>query len=242
MKKASLCLIITLFSFGAFGQPSLRWSYPCKPGTECWNALKSVEERQQACQITGIDLTTISTEELLLITMEHPFFRSYVFHDSPIEGIGFALDGFNGFKEFVARNDAMQTLANVYMREELANVLQIRDSVQIGEYTLKWTGLELLMTNPALLTGISREEGILYLKQLHDKLVVKRRLDQFFGGTSFAASALIYYRLSTHLGNTLPPSVPSLDGFELFKTKLIVTNSHIIESLLSDFDRFTKSN
>lgn len=109
MKKASLCLVITLLSLNASGQALPRWNYPCKPGTACWNALTSVAERQNACQITGIDLRTLSTEELLLITMEHPFFRSYVAHDSPLEGLGFALEGFNGFLEFKKRPDAMKS-------------------------------------------------------------------------------------------------------------------------------------
>jgi hypothetical protein len=48
MKKTSLCLLITMLSSGVFGQALLRWNYPCKPGHECWNALKSVDERQNA--------------------------------------------------------------------------------------------------------------------------------------------------------------------------------------------------
>lgn len=242
MKHFYFLLLYTFSLSAASAQSSLKWDYPCKPGTDCWNALTSVEERQNACQIKGIDLNTLTTEELLLITMEHPFFRSYVFHDSPIEGVVFALDGFNGFQEFVARKDAMETLAKVYVREDFGNVAQIRDSVQIGEYTLKWTGVELLMTNPVLLNRMPREESTHYLKQLHNKLVEKRRLNEFFGGTSFAASALIYYRLSKRLGFMLPPNVLGLDGFDLFKTKLIVTNTRIVESLLGDFDRFVKSN
>jgi hypothetical protein len=35
-------------------------------------------------------------------------FRSYVAHDSPIEGLGFAIDGFNGLIEFKRRPDAMK--------------------------------------------------------------------------------------------------------------------------------------
>ncbi|MCF0069259.1 hypothetical protein LZD49_02170 [Dyadobacter sp. CY261] len=239
MTKASLCLIITLLSFGAAGQ-TLRWNYPCKPGTECWSALTSVEERQNACQITGIDLNTLSTEELLLITMEHPFFRSYVLHDSPIDGMGFSLEGFNGYEAFVARKDAVETLAEVYTREDFTKVKQMRDSVQIGNYTLKWTGLELLMTDQKLLSKISGEEGTIYLKQIHDKLLVKTRLTGFFGGTSFATSALVFYRLAKNLGYEIPQDILSKEGIDLFEKKLIVTNSSIVTSLLAHFDRFVE--
>jgi hypothetical protein len=242
MKKTSLCLVITLLSFGASGQALLRWKYPCKPGNECWNALTSVTERQNACQITGIDLNTLSTEELLLITMEHPFFRSYIFHDSPIEGIGFALDEFNGYEALIARKDAMKTLLEVYSREDFTKVMQLSDSVEIGDYTLKWTGLELLMTNQKLLSNMTGDESIVYLKQIHDKLLVKSRLNGFFGGTSFAASALIFYRLAKPLGYEFPKDILDKEGINLFAEKLIVTNRSIVESLLVHFDQFSRKN
>jgi hypothetical protein len=242
MKYFYCLLLYALLLHAASAQSPLKWDYPCKPGTDCWNALTSVDERQTACQIKGIDLNTLSTEELLLITMEHPFFQSYVFHDSPSEGLGFAVNGFNGYQEFVTRKDAVRTLVEVYEQEDFTNVLQISDTIEIGEYTMKWTGVELLMMNPALLDRMSREESIHYLKRLHIKLIAKRQLNEFFGGTSFAASALIYYRLATNLGFTLSPNVLELDGFELFKTKLIVTNNRIIELLLDDFDRYVKRN
>lgn len=236
MGKISLCLIITLISFGLSAQTPLRWNYPCKPGTECWNALTSVAERQNACQITGIELKTLSTEELLLITMEHPFFRSYIFHDSPTDGIGFAINGFNGFQEFLNRKDALKTLLDVYAREDFAKVLQIRDSIQIGEYTLKWTGAELLMTLPAIWKNVSNEQCKVYASIIHDKVESKRRLNGLFSGTSFAASALTYRNLCNCVGQDLPSRILSLEGFDLFETKLIVKNNDIVGLLLDELD------
>lgn len=238
MKHLYLLILQLLFFGGVSAQSSLKWNYPCKPGTDCWNALTSVEERQSACQIKGLDLSTLSTEELLLITMEHPFFRSYAFHDSPVDGLGFALDRFNGYQEFISRNNAMQTLAEVYAREEFGNVSQLKDSIQIGEYTLRWTGVELMMTNQNLLSSMTDEESIHYLRQLHSKLMNKRRLQGVFGGTSFGATALIYHRLSQTIGIKPSLNVLNFDGFDLFQSKLIVTNNRIVESLLEDFDRF----
>lgn len=240
MKKASLCLVITLLSLGASGQALPRWNYPCKPGTPCWNALTSVAERQNACQITGIDLSTLSTEELLLITMEHPFFRSYVFHDSAIEGIDYAVDGFNGFQEFLARKDAMKTLTGIYIREDFSKVLEMKDSIQIGDYTLKWTGVELLMNNPKLQAQLSRDERIPYLKQVFEKLVLKKRLNTFFGGTSLAATALIYYALAKSIGHEFPSIISDVKYVDLFESKLIVTDGNLVKLLLADFAEFVE--
>jgi hypothetical protein len=174
--------------------------------------------------------------------MEHPFFRSYIFHDSPIEGIGFALDEFNGYEALIARKDAMKTLLEVYSREDFTKVMQLSDSVEIGDYTLKWTGLELLMTNQKLLSNMTGDESIVYLKQIHDKLLVKSRLNGFFGGNSFAASALIFYRLAKPLGYEFPKDILDKEGINLFAEKLIVTNRSIVESLLVHFDQFSRKN
>jgi hypothetical protein len=195
MKKTSLCLVITLLSFGASGQALLRWKYPCKPGNECWNALTSVTERQNACQITGIDLNALSTEELLLITMEHPFFRSYVAHDSPLEGLGFALEGFNGFTEFKKRPDAMKALCEVYFKEDFSRIEALTDSAEMGAYSLKWIGVELMMSNETLLNQMSSGEKVDFLKRLHAQLLVKQRYRDVFGGISDAVSVYIFYKV-----------------------------------------------
>lgn len=241
MKKASLCLVITLLSFGASGQALLRWNYPCKPRTECWNALTSVTERQNACQITGIDLNTLSTEELLLITMEHPFFRSYVAHDSPLEGLGFALDGFNGFEEFRKRPDAMKAACDIYFREDFSKIVALTDSVEMGAYSLKWIGVEMIISDEVLLNQTSSGEKVEFLKRLHSQLLVKQKYQDVFGGISDAASAYIFCKVMKTMNVNVLENALSQQSADQFQNKLIVRDTDELERLLVKFEEFIKT-
>lgn len=241
MEKISLCLTITLISFGLSAQTPLRWNYPCKPGTECWNALTSVEERQNACQITGIDPKTLSTEELLLITMEHPFFRSYIAHDSPLEGLGFALEGFNGFEEFRKRPDAMKAACNVYCKEDFSRIDTMADSAEMGAYSLKWIGVELIMCDDALLSQMSSQEKIDFLKRLHAQLRIKQRYRDVFGGISDAVSAYIFDKVMHSMGDRVLESQFEAERMKEFRVRLIMRDPRQIELLLDKFTEYVKN-
>ena len=241
MEKISLCLTITLISFGLSAQTPLRWNYPCKPGTECWNALTSVEERQNACQITGIDPKTLSTEELLLITMEHPFFRSYVAHDSPLKGLGFALEGFNGFEEFRKRPDAMKAACNVYCNEDFSRIETMADSAEMGAYSLKWIGVELIMCDDALLSQMSSQEKIDFLKRLHAQLLIKQRYGDVFGCISDAVSAYIFDKVMHSMGDRVLESQYEAERMKEFRVRLIMRDPRQIELLLDKFTEYVKN-
>lgn len=241
MKKASLCLVITLLSFGASGQAVLRWNYPCKPGTECWNALTSVVERQNSCQITGIDLNTLSTEELLLITMEHPFFRSYVAHDSPLEGLGFALHGFNGFEEFRKRPDAMKAACDIYFREDFSKIVALTDSAEMGAYSLKWIGVEMIISDEMLLNQMSSGEKLEFLKRLHSQLLVKQKYSDVFGGISDAVSVYIFYKVTTTLNVNVLENTLNQQSVDQFRNRLIVGDVSELQALLAKFEEFVKT-
>ncbi|SDH17328.1 hypothetical protein SAMN04487996_13020 [Dyadobacter soli] len=241
MRKIKLFLIVTLLSSLASAQSTLRWNYPCKPGTECWNALTSVEERQEACQIKGIDLKTLSTEELLLITMEHPFFQSYVAHDSPIEGLGFALEGFNGFTEFKRRPDAMKALRDVYFREDFSKIVTLADSAEMGAYSLNWIGAELIMRDDALLNQMSSDEKAEFLKRLYSQLLIKQRYRDVFGGISDAVSAYIYYKVMKTMNVNVLEDAFNEQSADLFRNRLIAKDADELKTLLVKFEEFVKS-
>lgn len=242
MEKISLCLIIALLSSSLSAQTPLRWNYPCKPGTECWNALTSVAERQNACQITGIDLKTLSTEELLLITMEHPFFRSYVLSDNPIRAMQSAVSSFNGYAELLGRNDAIVVMKNVYLREDFNKLANIRDTVEIGNYTLQWVGVELLMANDALLAQLPDTEKILFLKELVVKNIAREKYRSVFGDISDATIALIGLKIIKTLANNTPGELPDPDELALFESSLLVRDPGTVRQLQSYIGNFLRNN
>jgi hypothetical protein len=242
MKHFYCLLLYALLLNAASAQSSLRWNYPCKPGTDCWNALTSVEERQTACQIKGIDLNALSTEELLLITMEHPFFRSYVFHDSPSEGLGFALDDFNGLLEFRRRSNAMQVLREVYFRENFNKLESMPDSVQMAAYSLKWIGVELIMSDQRLLNQMSRDEQVDFLKRLHEQLLVKQRYRNVFGGISDVTTASIFCKVMKSLNAEMLENAANPQNIDLLRNRLIIKDIKELETLLTKFKEFVRDN
>ena len=242
MEKISLCLIITLLSFDLSAQTPLRWNYPCKPGTECWNALTSVEERQNACQITGMDLKTLSTEELLLITMEHPFFRSYVLSDNPLRAMRSALSPFNGYLELLDRKDAMAAIRNVYVREDFNKLANMSDTVEIGNYTLQWIGVELLMADDTLLRQFSNPEKVEFLKELVAKNRAREKFRTVFGGISNATIALIGCKTIKSMGYNVSGGLSQPDELALFESSLLVRDPNTVAQLHSYIDNFLQNN
>jgi hypothetical protein len=241
--KHFYCLLLCIFWLNAVSaQSPLKWDYTCKPGTDCWNALTSVEERQTACQIKGIDLNTLSTEELLLITMEHPFFRSYVAHDSPVEGLTFALEGFNGLSEFKRRSDAMQILREVYFRENFSKLESMPDSVQVAAYSLKWIGVELIMSDERLLSQMSRDEQVDFLKRLHGQLLIKQRYRDVFGGISDVTTASIFCKVMKSLNVEIFENAINPQNIDLLRNRLIIHDIKELETLLLKFNEFVRDN
>jgi hypothetical protein len=242
--KHIYCLLLYGFSIcAAPAQLLSKWNYPCKPGTDCWRSLTNVAERQAACQIKGVDPKSIPTEELLLILMEHPFFQSYLVHDSPVEGLRFALGDFNGFVEFQLRADAMKTLSRLYLKEDFNKLKIMSDTSEMGAYTLKWIGIELIMTNGDLLRQLTSQEKIDFLKQLYFKLQEKEKYSEIFGGISDAASACIFYKVLKSMGyDDFGSAFGSVDAEELFRKKLIVRNTSTVDKLLGQFAEFIRKN
>ncbi len=183
----------------------------------------------------------LNTEELLLITMEHPFFRSYVAHDSPFDGVGFALNGFNGFEEFKRRPDAMKALCGVYFIEDFNKIQAMTDSAAMGAYSLKWIGVELMMCNDALLSQMSPQEKTDFLKRLHSQLLVKLPYRVVFGSISDAVSAHIFDKVMRSLGTGILESDFEPETIRPFQERLVVRSAYPIELLLSKFDEYVRN-
>ncbi|OJV13014.1 MAG: hypothetical protein BGO21_04595 [Dyadobacter sp. 50-39] len=183
----------------------------------------------------------MSTEELLLITMEHPFFRSYVAHDSPVEGLSFSLEGFNGFTEFKRRPDAMRALRDVYFREDFNTIRTMPDIAEMGAYSLKWIGMELIMSDEALLNQMSSDEKAEFLKQLHAQLLVEQKYDDVFGGISDAVSAYIFYKVMKTMNVNVLEDTFSRQSVDQFRDRLIVTDVAELEALLAKLEEFVRT-
>ena len=229
----------------AQNDPALKWDYPVKPGSEAWKSLKNVDERVEACQIDPSLLKSLSNEDLIRITMEHPFFQSYVLHDSPKTGINSAIGDFNGYKEFVSRPNAMQDLAKVYFSEDFDSKLaSIEDTIQQAVYTLKWIGVELMMTNDELIGQLSAPEKTDFLKNLYKKYLVKQEHLAAFGGIANSTTAYISNKLLEKLSYTPNKDVSKQPGYDLFESRMIVTaeSASLVDDMIDNLADFVAKN
>ena len=121
MKGKVLIFVFFLISMHlSFGQGDrdenrLQWDYPIKAGTEEWAALKTWNERYDACQIPLEVLNTMSTKELVRACLNYPAYLTYtMFFKDEREGISFLIKRFNGLWELTQREDGIKELIKMY--------------------------------------------------------------------------------------------------------------------------------
>ncbi len=248
MKRCnSILLHLFVLAAPALAQldPVLKWDYPVKLGTEAWKSLKNVDERVEACQINPSLLKSLSNEDLIHIIMEHPFFRSYIAHDSPKTGINSAIGHFNGYQELVSRPNAIQNLAKVYFSEDFDSKLSsIEDTIQQAKYTLKWIGVELMMTNDKLLGQLSTFEKTEFLKKLYNKHLNKQEHLASFGEITNLTTAYISNKLLEMLSYVPAKDVSKQPGADLFESRMIVTaeSVNLINDMIDNLAEFVANN
>lgn len=235
-------ILFALLPCLVLAQNQLKWDYPIKPGTEAWKALKNPAERQAACQMDASLLKSLPTEDLIYICMEHPFFRSYVVYDSPTEGLQWSIGKFNGYSELVSRPDAMKSLAKVYQKEDFGKMKTLADSAQMGAYSLKWIGLELMMTDDRLLNQLSAQEKAKFLKEYYGKYLEKQQYKEVFGGIAKSTTALTAHKLLKSLDYKVLKNIDKWQSADLFETRLIVREKGLIDDLLANLADFVQKN
>lgn len=119
----------------------LSWNYPVLPGSEQWKAFQSHNERVDACQIPQNIMTSLSTEELVVLCLKYPLLLD-------ISAFNFFADGyvayetnFNGIMELYQRKDAPTILLAWYkqLKFEQASIhstISFIIDISVSEYML----------------------------------------------------------------------------------------------------------
>jgi hypothetical protein len=245
MKKIfNLMLLILLVSSkmtDILGQ-KLEWEYPVKPKTEAWAKLKNSQERLDACQMDEKSMKSISTKGLVYVCMQHPFFRSYVINDSPIEGFMNIMKKFNGYGELLNRKDALTTLLLVMKNEDYNQLESMKDSSAIGGKTLTWLGLEMMMCQDKLIDKLSKDEKNMFLKQLASRYDEKIKYNPYFGGMNHRVTAFLSRKFMKSLGEkTESETKEKQKKFDSFDTRMITDDGTVIKEMIAQFKNYTKN-
>ncbi|WP_304806593.1 hypothetical protein [Paramuribaculum intestinale] len=101
--------------------------YPIRPGTDEWSALETHEEKLRVTQLPDDLLNKLRTDELLEVCMDYPLLIDAFLFNTFEEGLEKMCGRFNGFQEFMRRNDNAQVLS-IYLerKSNLARIAKVK--------------------------------------------------------------------------------------------------------------------
>lgn len=142
MKKIYITFILILHVLIANCQiaDSIRssFNFPFSQDDAKWNDFKSPQDRIAALQIPMNTLGHIQTEDLLLICLNFPYLSDVFAFDDMTNGVRAVTSKFNGFQEFLTRQDQTKALENVFKKISQEQLfLSCNSNLEIGRNSIK---------------------------------------------------------------------------------------------------------
>ena len=100
----------------------LSWNYPVQLGSEQWKAFQSHKEMVDACQIPQNVMTSLSTEELVVLCLKYPLLWDIGAFNFFTDGYAAYETNFNGIRELYQRKDAPTVLLAWYKQLNFGQV------------------------------------------------------------------------------------------------------------------------
>jgi hypothetical protein len=147
-----------------------------------WRYNENVMERVTALQIPDSILTHISTENLVQLCMEYPFYGCYAAVNNTTEGIRSVMSMFNGFSALQKREDSAPSLLSYY---EFMDV----DKIALGALQKDTNALEQLFhltyvekaLSELVSTNFNREDMVILDRICRQKQEAKQRHPEVYG-------------------------------------------------------------
>ncbi len=159
MRKILILLLIIL-PLISFAQETV-WDYPVKPGDSKWKAFLNNAEKVQACQVPATTLSSLSTGELIQLCLDYPLLPDIFAFNNLQDGFSKFENDFNGFKELLQRNDALDELVKEYKSIDPTAIPVNGTILEKGDYVLGISFLELFISHPSIIGKINeREKGL----------------------------------------------------------------------------------
>lgn len=95
------------------------FSYDAVTNPVVWKTFTSFEEMMEKCQIPEDIVTTLPTDTLVALCMNHPMAYNYIYYSNPLEGAKIVMERFNGFSELKKRADGVEKVLDFYENLEL---------------------------------------------------------------------------------------------------------------------------
>lgn len=184
-------------------------------------------------------LKSISTEELLKVCLNYPFFSSNTASNSPFEDLNRILDSFNGFEEFSNRKDANNILFNFYLNKQVSEIDKIEKRIDKADYSFNYCGYELFLCNKRIVTKLARKQQTDILKLFMKRSREKDLHKDSFGFWEKMTSAFVANKYAVLLGKKETNVDSKTDNSQkLFTEKMLINDPKVVDNVLAEVEIF----
>lgn len=231
MKKVILTFLV-IVPLISFAQNKITWSFPIKPGSTEWGNAISYQERLNLYNIPDNLLDIISTKELTRTCLNYPEIGLIFTRNDLQLGYNHISKIFNGYKELESRNDAGKELLSIYKTYNPGGFDKNSTDLEIGNYIIKFTYIELLIAQPNILKNLSSIEVNELRIECIRKFKEKKDLQEFYGVIGLETTALILARIYEKY---LSEKIPEFNDakYKSFVNNAIVYDPHILDEIVT---------
>ncbi len=233
MKKIVLLIFLSFSVLTILAQNNnTPYDYPIKPGTVEWKNFKSGDEMAAACNIPDTVLNNLNTRALVVTCLNYPLFNEILSANNLQAGFSALTDGFNGFKELLNRKDAGKELLLTYQSLNPKNLTLLSTLEEKGEFTFKYTYIELLLSQNQIISGFTQSERQLLRQEAIKKFEQKKELINDFGMFGLNTSAWVLGKLLQieEKQNSLPGAINEQD-LNFFLSTGTFGNKEILDAI-----------
>lgn len=186
-----LCIVLpTLINAQKFTNKSMQneeYSFSILPGEQKWIDLKTTQARAIACQIPDYKLTTISTENLVRLCLDYPFFIEILSCRSMSQCFDKLFPTFNGFAELFSRSNCAEKILEKY--QEIIAIHEENNNP--SKHNLELYFIETMLIKYTDLNALSNQENNILNPLILQSLELKLSKKQFYGIQSLSNTAYI---------------------------------------------------
>jgi hypothetical protein len=244
MKKIYFIIVLVMLAdLTGFAQRANDvYDFPVKRGTEQWNALKSYQDKRDACTLPESLLSIISTKGLIETYLDYPLLGDLMVFNTPQEGIQKLQENFNGARELLKRKDVATLLLEKYTSMNPAAAASQVSLEKKGEYSFKIMAIEILLAQESVLASLDTRNKKLLLGLAKEKLDAKKNDQEVYGSLAYSTTAWIMARILKQSKYT--PTLNSLreEKYKFFADQGVVADYAVLENVVSQTKLYLSKN
>ncbi|MDR0796299.1 MAG: hypothetical protein LBE79_09675 [Tannerella sp.] len=215
-----IILYVNLFScFIIYGQEKTKWDYPVKPGTEEWKKFQSNEEMVNSCQIPDVVLSTLTTEELVDLSLRYPLIYDVFAFENMNSGLNKLFNDFNGIRELYNKSEVSNNLIKRYSEQiKIFSILDGKSTeYEKGKFIVTVSLMEVLLCRCVEQNDADKEKSKEILRALVAGYEGKLKYIDYFKGVGFRSNVYsrvnVISEISEHKIEKLPQKEKNLVKF-----------------------------